>query len=139
MTQDGVRSDVSSILDALGYVRAVDDFDFDKQPSQQIDKAYRVRLTRADTIPEMGLGQIEIHRLEVWLARQAGGDDAIDACRSLTVDFDLIEQTLVNTTVTGDRFNLVDDTVETEGPDSGGDHVVGMLACEVDFDRDLTV
>lgn len=138
MTQDDVRLDVSSLVSYLGFTPAVDDFDFEKQPSQQIDRVFLVKLNRIGTVGEIGLGQIEEHRLECWIARQNGGASARDAARSLTVDLDLIESTIQGFAITGHRFNVLDDSVETE-TEPGADCVIGMLAMDVDFDRDLSV
>lgn len=139
MTTDEVKIDVSSIIAAMGYTPAVDEFDFEKQPSQRIDQVFRVRLKREGTVGEIGLGQIEEHRLECWLARQAGGAPSPDACRSLTVDLELVEARLQQFAITGDRWNVLDDTPETDVTQPpGADYVVGMLALSIDFDRDLS-
>jgi len=137
MTQDRVRLDVSSILRDEGYTEASNQFDFDQQPSTHIDRVFRVRLNRTGTVPELGLGQIEIHRLECWVARQNGGRDPIDACRSLTVDIGRLEARIQQFALRGERFNVSDDSPETDIQQPSGDYVVGMLALDIDFDRDL--
>lgn len=133
MTAPQVFNRISSLVAAHGYGLAIDEFDFERQPSMQIDQTYYVRMARTGTEGLIGPAQIETHRVEIWLARQPTRHQAFDAASSLRVDMEQLETAIHGLA----ECDVADGTVETEigTYDDQADYLVGQLALSVEFER----
>jgi hypothetical protein len=124
---------VTSLCAVHGYAPARDPFDFERQPAQMADAVCGVQAMRSGTVAEMGPQQIEVYRIECWLARQTKQRTS-DAINSLHADLTAIE---IGCFRAGEGFTVLDESQEHEVqlPEDEADYVVGLFACDVDIDR----
>lgn len=136
-TTIGAVSDrLHALVTAQGFTLAKDAFDFDRQPSQSLEKCFRIHTGREGTEGYLGGDQMERHTVDIWIARKTKRDPH-GAARQLTVDLDLIEAALVRDTALD--YWVGDDSVTTEQPEprDDQDYQVARLSAVVEFDRDV--
>lgn len=133
MTINTVAQSIEAIVEGLGFDKTVDEFDFELQPAQVIDMTYHVRTSRVSSIGEVGTSQIEVHRVEIWLALTVKRDP-FAARESLKSFMDQLEGLVYADTA---DYNLLDESTESDVRLSGmdADYVMGVLSMQVDFDR----
>lgn len=123
---------VRSTLDR--YRPSLSSFDFENQPHQESDRAYRLTLARDRTEGYMGGSQAEVYRAEVWLTRRINRNPH-QAESDLRSDVLTLEDGLLADT--GADYNVVDDGTTTElsspGPDT--EYIVARLSFQVDVER----
>lgn len=119
------------------YHPSLSSFDFEHEPHQESDRAYRLTLARELTQGYIGGGQAEIYRVEVWLTRRINRNPA-QAESDLCTDTITLEDGLLADT--GADYNVVDDSTTTElsspGPDT--EYIVARLSFQVDVERSTT-
>lgn len=141
MQISGIYAACSSLCQTNGYLQALDEFSFSHQPSGNLDACFRIHSERTQTIGELNrLSQIEVHRVEIWLARRLGFDP-VRIRSEITDALDALEAALIRGDA-GEDFTVIDEEVESavqlpEVEDGPVDYYVGRLAFNVDFDRSL--
>lgn len=129
---------LNSICASAPYslTRSVDPFNFDTQPSQNVNGTYHVQTELDHVEGDLGMTQVEYWRMLIWLARKHQGTPHV-AYRALHVDITSLTSTLAREHLAQD-YNVDTDDLETEiQVPNGQDFVVGKLEVLVDFDRAL--
>ncbi len=69
-----IRDRVAAVCASVpfAFVEALTPFDFQKQPSGQIDRVFRINITGDRINPWMNYLEERTDRLEIWLARKQG-------------------------------------------------------------------
>lgn len=118
-----------------GYTQAKTPFDFDVQPSQNLDQTFCLSVERIETTGLIGGDQIEVHRVTFFLAQKVKAQ-GWGAQRSLLVDTSLVEQALVGDFPDFD-YHVQDDSVRSDvkSPSAGDDYAVARLQVDVEIDR----
>ncbi len=117
------------------YVVALDDFDFDRQPADLIDRSFRVNLNRDGTLGQLGPAHIEEYALDIWIARRPQGN--YSAIRTVLADLlYTLECALYDYP---QLFNVLEEGVVTEIAPAAddADFVIAHLGLRIDTDRAL--
>jgi hypothetical protein len=133
MDVSALTASVTSLCADRGYQQARDPFDFERQPAQMADAVCGVQAIRSGTIAELGPHQIEVYRIECWLARQTK-QRSYDAINSMHTDLSAVE---VGCFGAAAQFLVQDESQEHEVqlPVDEADYIVGLFACDVEIDR----
>lgn len=123
--------------DPFRFTRAVSPFNFDHQPSGQIDQVFRVTAEADAVIGGFNFSEERTDTVEVWVARRHMGDQSA-AYESLLTDVTSLTAAITRDGSTGGGDYCVVDggTAQIEHPD-GADYSVARLALLVNYESVL--
>lgn len=140
---DSVRSlnDALDRLDAIltgepfGFIKTIEPFGFDLQPSQKLDRTYCLLAGRGRAGGLIGFQQAEVVPVSIRIARLVRRD-AIAAMRLLNTDCSSLTAAIARDGVNGD-YNADVEPPQVREPGPEDEHVVGELIALVDYERPL--
>lgn len=136
---------IAALVEGLGYIKALEPFDFDMQPSQRLDGCFCMTSEKVAGPEYVGSSsgglQAETHEFVIYLARLKQRDSWTVA-RDLKTELEVLQDAL-HADAPSYGYNVLDDpelTAEVQEPTTGSDRdfVVGRLTFTVDFDRLIT-
>jgi hypothetical protein len=138
-TLGDLRDRISSLCASapFAFVEAVQPFDFDKQPSGNIDEVFRITTEQGSVIGGFNFTEERTDVVQIWVARKQAGDPS--AMYRLLLN----DATSLRAAVIRDGAGAGDYAVPPEGggisidKDPGRDYAVLRLTLPLNFDAEL--
>lgn len=120
-TIDIIRDRVASLCASgtFEFAEAVTPFDFDLQPTGQIDRVFRLEAQSGSVIGGFNYSEERTDSIEIWLARKQGTDPKT-AYRALLTDASSLRAAVIRDGLNGDYF------VPDEGAEFSVQHEKGL-------------
>jgi hypothetical protein len=123
--------------DPFRFVQAVSPFDFDKQPTGQIDGVFRLTVTANAVIGGMNFTEDRTDTFELWVARLLNNEPQ-GALEQLVTDVTSLHAAIVRDgVVTSGEYNVVDGDAAEVTHEPGRAYAVARLTLPINYEATL--